>query len=141
MSTITTRTAEISYNTISRVLTIRLLEGAELELADALQNHEATKMLTNTDHYLALVDGRVKHLSVSRDARAFAAQSKKEDGCIATALLITSTANKLIGNFYININRPNIPTKIFSTEDKAIEWLQESLYLTESKRPVLSNNY
>ena len=134
---ITTRTAEISYNPISRIVTMRILDDADIELADALQNHEAVKMLTKTDRYLVLVDGRV-NLSVSRDARAFSAEAR--ESCIATAFLITSTANKLIGNFYINFNRPSIPTRIFSTEEKAIEWLQELLYMTESSRHAVTES-
>lgn len=132
---ITTRTAEISYNPVSRIVTMRILEDADIELADALQNHEATKMLTKSDRYLVLVDGRV-NLSVSREARAYSAEARED--CIASAFLITSTANKLIGNFYINFNRPSTPTRIFSTEIKATEWLQELLYMTESSRHVVS---
>lgn len=115
---------------------MRILNDAEIELPDALQNHETIKSLTGNDRYLVLVDGRV-NLSVSRDARAFSAQSRETENCIASAFLITSTANKLIGNFYININRPSIPTKIFSTEEKAVQWLEASLYLTGPKHPVM----
>jgi hypothetical protein len=134
MNKIVTKTAVISYNSISRILRIKILEGAEIELADSLQNFEATKILTKQDKYLVLVDARV-NLSVSREARAFAAQSKN-DGCTACAFLITSTANKLIGNFYINVNKPLTPTKIFSTEEKAIEWLELFLYKTEIKNQL-----
>jgi hypothetical protein len=139
MNKITTRTAELTYNSNTRILRIKILEGSDIELADALQNHEATKMLTKKDNYLVLVDGRVS-LSVSREARAFAAQSKNDNQCIASAFLITSTANKLIGNFYINVNKPSTPTKIFSTEEKAVEWLEVFLYKTETER-ITSASY
>jgi hypothetical protein len=132
MKKITTRTAELSYDPNSRILRIKILEGAEIEIADALQNYEATQVLTKDDRFLVLVDGRVS-LSVSREARAFAAQTKNDEKSIASAFIITSTANKLIGNFYINVNKPTIPTKIFSTEEKAIEWLEGFLYKTEIK--------
>ena len=128
---ITTQTAIITYNNISRILRIEILPDSEIEIADALQNYEATKILTKKDKYLVLVDGRVS-LSVSKEAKAFAAQSKN-DGRTATALLFTSTANKLIGNFYIKVNKPTVPTKIFSSEQKAIEWLETFLYKTEIK--------
>jgi hypothetical protein len=136
MNKIVTRTAIISYNNISRILRIKILEGAEIEIADAIQNYEATLMLTRNDKYLVLVDGRV-NLSVSREARAFAARPKNNE-CIASAFVITSTANKLIGNFYINVNKPSTPTKIFSSEEKAIEWLDTFLYKTEISREFVS---
>jgi hypothetical protein len=137
MNKIVTRTAVISYNSIARILRIEILEGAEIELSDALQNYEATKILTKNDKYLILVDGRTS-LSVSREARGFAAQSKN-DGCTACAFIITSTANKLIGNFYINVNKPNTPTRIFSSEEKAIEWLESFLYKTETSSTFSSS--
>lgn len=130
MKKIVTRTAVISYNSISRILRIEIIKGSDIELSDALQNYEAAKILTKQDKYLILVDGRVD-LSVSKEARAFAAQTKN-DGSTASAFIITSTANKLIGNFYININKPDKPTKIFSSEEKAIEWLSSFLYRTET---------
>lgn len=130
MNKIITSTAEISYDSSTRILKIKILEGAEIELADAIQNHEATMILTKGDRYLVMVDGRV-NMSVSRDARAYAAGPKAGDGSIASAFIITSTANKLIGNFYINVNKPEVPTRIFSSEEKANEWLQEFLYRTE----------
>ncbi|MCE3279802.1 MAG: hypothetical protein K0S44_1993 [Bacteroidetes bacterium] len=137
MNKIITRTAEISYTPENRILRIKIIEGAEIELSDALQNFEATKLLTKNDRYLILVDGRVS-LSISREARAFAAESKNDDS-IASAMIITSTANKLIGNFYININKPSIPTRIFSSEEKAIEWLSGFLYQTEETENKLTS--
>jgi hypothetical protein len=130
MNKIITRTAEITYEANTRILKLKILEGAEIELEDALQNHEASKILTKGDKFLVLVDARVS-VSVSREARAYAAAPKEDDGSIASAFIITSTANKLIGNFYINVNKPEVPTKIFSTEEKAIEWLDSFLYQTE----------
>lgn len=136
MNKIVTRTAVISYDSLSRILRIKILDDSDIELADALQNYEATRILTKKDKYLVLVDGRVT-LSVSREARAYAAQSKNDE-CIANAFVITSTANKLIGNFYINVNKPSVPTKIFSSEEKAIEWLETFLYKTETSRQYSS---
>ncbi|HEX8516555.1 MAG TPA: hypothetical protein VF868_10175 [Bacteroidia bacterium] len=137
MNKITTSTAEISYDSSTRILRLKILEGAEIELADALQNAEATRMLTKGAKYLVLVDGRVS-VSVSREARTFSAQSKNDGKSIASAFIITSTANKLIGNFYINVNKPEVPTRIFSSEEKAVEWLNGFLYLTEEKKEQMS---
>lgn len=129
MNKIVTRTAVITYDSLSRVLRIKIINDSDIELTDALQNYEAARMLTKNDKYLVMVDGRA-NLSVSREARAFSAQPKSD--CVASAFVITSTANKLVGNFYINVNRPSVPTKIFSSEEKALEWLGTFLYKTET---------
>lgn len=136
MKKIITRTAEISYDSFSRILRIKLLPNAEIEVDDAMQNFDASKMLTQSDNYLVLVDGRVT-ASVSKEARIYSAKIRSNEARIAQAFIITSTANKLVGNFYINVNKPPIPTKIFSSEEKALEWLEGFLYKTEKKEQIL----
>jgi len=36
-----------------------------------------------------------------------------------------SLASSIIGNFYIKFNNPSIPTKLFKTEDEALDWLKK----------------
>lgn len=140
MRKITTRTAEISFDELTRVLKIKILKDADIELADSLQNNEAIKKLTNGERYLVLVDGRVP-LSVTKEVRAFSAQSNGEEGRIAEALIVTSTANKLMANFYINVNKPKIPTRTFSDETSAMEWLEGYLYRTATNEEYSSGNF
>lgn len=52
---------------------------------------------------------------------------------IAEAILVETTANRLMANVYVNYNKPRIPTKIFTNEEEAIKWLKsfeiDGLYL------------
>ena len=41
------------------------------------------------------------------------------------AFVIKSLAQKLLGNAYLKINKPVVPTALFDNEEKAIEWLQK----------------
>jgi hypothetical protein len=136
-NTIITRTAEISFSPQHRIIRIKLIEGSEIELNDTIQNKNAILTLTRGSNYLALVDIRV-NVTVSKEARAYAALAENNLGRIASAFIITSTANKLIGNFFINVNKPEIPTRIFSSEESATKWLNEFLYLTEIKKEYSS---
>jgi len=45
----------------------------------------------------------------------------------ADAFIINSTAMKLIANFYLSINKPQRPTRMFTTEEDAIKWLKTFL--------------
>ncbi|HOZ86247.1 MAG TPA: hypothetical protein PL029_00755 [Bacteroidia bacterium] len=45
----------------------------------------------------------------------------------ADAFLINSTAMQLIANFYLRINKPRRPTKMFTSEEQAIKWLKTFL--------------
>lgn len=131
MKTIQTKVAIISYNSIERIVYMKILDGAEIELENAIQNQEAVKLLTNNEKHLLVVDARGIDVYVSKEARAFSADRIPSAPCIAKAFIVNSTANRLIGNFYINFNKPKVPTKIFSTIEKATEWLNSFLYLTE----------
>jgi hypothetical protein len=41
----------------------------------------------------------------------------------ATAILTDSPVNKIIGNFYLTISKPQIPTKLFTNKADAEKWL------------------
>jgi hypothetical protein len=45
----------------------------------------------------------------------------------ADAFMINSTAMQLIANFYLKLNKPQRPTKMFAREADAIEWLKTFL--------------
>lgn len=42
---------------------------------------------------------------------------------IADAFVIHSLPQKLIGNFYMNFYKPFVPTRFFTKEEEAIDWL------------------
>lgn len=46
---------------------------------------------------------------------------------IATAVVAPTLAYKLIANFYLMVNKPKKPYKVFSDEETAIEWLKTFL--------------
>lgn len=129
MKTIQTKVATFSYNPTERLLHMTILEGAEIELENAIENYDAAYTLTGDTKHLLLVDAQA-NVYISKEARAYSAELKPNSP-IAMAVIVTSTANRLIGNFYINFNKPKVPTKLFAAEDKALEWLNGFLYLTE----------
>ena len=66
-------------------------------------------------------------LNVHKDARALSASEGGNEFTLADALVVNSTAIKLIANFYISFNKPVRPTKLFNSEQKAVEWLKTFL--------------
>ncbi|MES2590780.1 MAG: hypothetical protein V4608_02760 [Bacteroidota bacterium] len=67
--------------------------------------------------------------NVSKPARDFFASEKGCEGITATALLIDSPLGRMIGNFYISINKPLRPVKIFTNQEKAKLWLVKYKYV------------
>lgn len=61
------------------------------------------------------------------EARAYIATAESDPYASAEAYVVKSLSQKLVGNVFLSFNKPARPTKIFNSEDKAIEWLKEYL--------------
>ena len=62
--------------------------------------------------------------SISREARMYYANERTASIQRATALLIGSPVSRVIANFFMGLNRPLTPTKMFTGETEAIRWLR-----------------
>ena len=62
--------------------------------------------------------------SISREARVYYANERTASIQRATALLIDSPVSRVIANFFMGLNRPLSPTRMFTDETEAIRWLQ-----------------
>ena len=61
------------------------------------------------------------------EARAYIATPESDPYASAEAYVIQSFTQKLVGNVYLSLNKPARPTKMFNSEEKAIEWLKAFL--------------
>lgn len=43
----------------------------------------------------------------------------------ADAFVINALPQKIVGNFYLKFVKPQVPTKLFTSEAKAVEWLKQ----------------
>lgn len=62
--------------------------------------------------------------SMDREARRFFAGPECAKAESAAALVIGSPITKAIGNFFLGLNKPIIPTRLFTNEADAIVWLK-----------------
>ena len=62
---------------------------------------------------------------VEREARAFFASEEYMRLCSQTALVVGSPVSRVIGNFFVGLNRPTYPCKIFDDPELAAQWLRE----------------
>jgi hypothetical protein len=62
--------------------------------------------------------------SADRESREYAASEEVVNVVSAMALLIGSPISKVIGNFFLGLNKPKFPVKLFTSETEAIEWLK-----------------
>ena len=97
-------------------------DGCNIDLDTAKMLYRQRLDLTNGHTYPLFADIR-RILYVSREARNFLATEQACMEISAGALLIGSSVSRFMGNFFIKINKPPIPTKLFTDKDAAIEWL------------------
>jgi len=100
-----------------------ILPTDEHNLADANENGEAVAKFSEKKRCPLLID-MVRCKSVTGKARAHYARDEAGEEVSAIALLIGSPVSRIIGNFFLGINKPKYPVKLFTAETGAIEWLR-----------------
>jgi hypothetical protein len=94
----------------------------DLKMAQTLV--EFRKRLTEYKEYPLIADIRpVK--TTTKEARDFLASEDGCDGISAAALIIGSPVSTMVGNFWIRINKPLRPSKLFTHEKEAKQWLAQ----------------
>jgi len=62
---------------------------------------------------------------MDKESRRFHAGEMPEQYAKAVALIEKSPVSKVIGNFFLGINKPPFPTKLFTKKHEAIHWLKK----------------
>jgi hypothetical protein len=68
----------------------------------------------------------------TKEARDFLASEEGGKDVLAVAVYVNSVLENMIANFFIYLNKPLVPTKVFKDETKAKEWLANYIEKNES---------
>ena len=119
------RLATLQYNENANILYYRVKQDQAVDVA------EIKEMLVNVEEFM----GPVKHyavidfggnLSSSTEARQIYADAEYiQNYRIADAFLVRSLPVRLIANFFINVTKPKVKTKLFTDESASVKWLEE----------------
>jgi hypothetical protein len=121
-----TSCAFFEYDEQKRIVFITLKDKSDIGIEESKEMAAITKKLTQGKPYLTLVDGRAE-VNVTRESREFAVSPRGQNNMKAEAIVVNNLAQKIIGNFFIRINKPKYPTRLFSNLNDAEEWLLEQL--------------
>ena len=102
---------------------ITIKEDAEVAFDDAVEIVNIATELTQNATVIVLADAR-HHCSITSEARKYFAEHSVRNRFTAVAVLSNSLPVRILLNFYVNVDRPEIPTKLFSEETEALEWLR-----------------
>ena len=125
MKTKTVPTAHLTYSTEDKILTIRFLPRKNIDVEAAKSIVSAASELSGDERHANLADSR-DLMFMSNDARKYFGQQNKKT-VMAIALLIQSKIQESFGNLYLRFSSPSIPTKMFTNENEAKQWLKTIL--------------
>lgn len=108
------------------ILYVRISEGLELTEQIAEKILVEGEKLASDSKFCVLVDVR-KNVSSTSEARKYSAKNPYIKNHLAYAMLADTMPVIILSNFFIKVNRPLIPTRLFKNEEEAVKWLQTFL--------------
>ena len=102
------------------------LNAAPQTLGVAQENIDAQERIRdalNKQKTRVLIDMR-QTTKITREARQYYAGERTVSIQRATALLVSSSVTVVIANFFLGLNKPLSPTRLFREPVPAIEWLK-----------------
>jgi hypothetical protein len=117
-----TKTARIELSDEGLVI-VRIKDGAYQSLADAEENLAVTVSATAGKRRPLLVD--IRHARpLEAEVRHYYSGQTLVDRFSAMALLVDdATFGWMMGNVYLEVAKPGIPTQLYSDEAEATKWL------------------
>ncbi len=96
----------------------------EITVENAIENSKVVNGFYKTKKYPLFIDSRnIK--SMSRDARKHFSTNGRETKINCMAIMVSSPVSKVIGNFFMGLNKPAIPARLFDNENDALDWLKK----------------
>ena len=107
------------------ILRTQMLQNAKITLALAEEGHRAYVKASGGKKCPLLVDTRGIIFSLDREARALYSGPKGALYYTAVVILVDSPVNRIVGNFFLGLNKTAFPFKLFESETAALEWLKQ----------------
>lgn len=105
------------------VLRIEIQPEQEFGLSDFMELVDAAEQIGHGKKFKNLIIVGI-HTLPSKEARDMSSSIEGSVYKLADAFVIHSIAQKIIGNFIINIQKPAVPTRLFTNEEDALLWLK-----------------
>ena len=86
---------------------------------------EAHNQLAKGTPCPVLADIQSVRVGADRQARKHYVSAEASQMKTAMAMLVQSPMQRMLGNIFFKINRPPYPTRLFSEEEEAVNWLME----------------
>lgn len=106
------------------IVRVRMLPNTMEDCASAQENIAALTRICGGKKRPLLIDmGGTQ--GATHDARRQYSSEAMSQNITAEAMLVTSPVTRVLGSFFIGLNRPRHLLRLFTSEQDAIEWLKE----------------
>jgi len=120
--TIATRCADVVHGD-DDVVRVIVHDGADVG-ADDMRAFLAARMELAPHRVAVIIDQR-RIRTMTRQAQEVATEGADKRPTLCVAILIGGPIAVMIANFFIIFGRPRYPTKLFTSEESALEWIAE----------------
>jgi hypothetical protein len=119
-----TNTARIDLNEQGLVI-VRINDGAFQSLADAEENLATAVAETKGTRRPLLIDIRTAKPLDAAARHHYSGLTLVERFSALALLVEASPFGRMLGNVYLRVARPGIPTQLFADETRAVTWLTD----------------
>lgn len=99
-------------------------DNTVLDVPEQLENLEAIKMVTSMNPTPFVISAG-KNVIITKDARDNAILIEPLSPINANAIVVQNLAYRLIAEFFIKVQKPKMPFKIFTDKESAYEWCKQ----------------
>jgi hypothetical protein len=106
------------------IIKIESFHGEYVEVEDVEEIRKTNLELSGGGPFMILLDTSKGHAPSSPEANKLMASKEYAGERKAIAIVARSLAAKLLSNFFIRFNKPYTPTRVFTDEAAALDWLK-----------------
>jgi hypothetical protein len=117
-------TPYVHYEVKDDILFATYKKGVRIDLDIARRVVEDRLNLTGRKGMVALVFNHGV-MGMDKEARDFLSSPSGNEGLKAGAIIANNEFTSLLGNFFLSVNRPNIPARMFTNVSQARKWLEK----------------
>ena len=128
-----TRTARVERTPEGIVIT-RVLAEVRQNLSDAIENISVSAEACGGQRAPIIVDIR-EAMPLDAETRHYYTGKQLTDFFTSIAILVRSGVfGRMMGNLYLRVAKPGVPSKLFDSETEAIQWSSSHLKLYREQR-------
>ena len=105
---------------IDGIARTKVKPNSEVVLEDAKENSVAVNSFELNSYPLIIDTTQIK--SITKEARDYFSMKGRDSKVNGLAIIIKSPLSKIIANFFMGLNKPIVPVKLFTNENDAIDW-------------------